>query len=243
LFVAAACAVVACSTAQPPEPLQQPAALPAPALRGETSPRSLYPLVSSLEALDDSVRVGEWTTARARLDDALSAWAWAEPLVRAGAASGWLTRAVEAELSSLGTDIEEQRALAARVDALALMELLADVEERYLSKVPPDVLRLDAELRRVRLDADTGDWNAAARDAGVAAATWLRLEPDVAALARSAATGSDAGHVLTDMTAAVDRVRAAVATRTEPEVIARAEMAGQEVGVLRRLWITQDVSP
>jgi hypothetical protein len=242
-LLATACAFFACSAAEAPEPLMRPAALPAPALRGEAPPRSLFALVFSLDALDDSVRVGEWTAAQAQLDDALSAWTWAEPLVRDGAGSESLARAAEVELSSLRADVEDQRPLAARIGALALLESVADMVERYLSKVPPDVLRLDTELRRVRLDADIGDWDAAARDAGSAATIWARLEPDVAAVARHEATGSSAAHAVADVSKALDRVRAAVATHAEPEVVARAELAGEEVGVLRNLWMTEDVSP
>lgn len=234
LLAAAVCASLGCSEAPKPLP---PAALPAPAAAGETSPQPLVALESSTLALEDALHDGQWSAAWARLDDVRRAWSQTQPIV--GAVDGNLPVAdgVEDELSRIGRDMAASQPLAARSDVLDVLDDVADLRAGYLVDVPPAVLRLEVALRRVRLDADVNDWSAAERDTGEASVIWSRkIEAAVGALERKAPPDTHGVNVHRDMPAALERLSAAVASRNQQDVSAKLILAFEEVTVLRQVF-------
>jgi hypothetical protein len=242
VLAAVLCASLGCSeAAQPPPPVH----LAPPARNGEPPPESLLALEANARSVDEALRTDQCPKAEARLRDARAAWAEAEPLVRAAGASPPLRSMVEAEIARLGEDVAACQPLAARADAIDLLQADSHLLSGYLGAVPPAVLRLDADLRRVRLDADAAEWSAATLDAGAASMTWARLlEAQVAAIEHMQPTDRDAASLQHDVPAALERVRAQVAVRDDAAVAAQVEAALEQVSALRQLFAQHgDVTP
>jgi hypothetical protein len=133
---------------------------------------SAHAVQASAEELHDACTAGNWGHAAELVDRAADDWAAAEPSAREAGASRPLLGTVNDALPLARGAVARHARRACTSNANALSLAAADVDGA-------DQARLRAWLRRVEVDGEYRDFDAAARDVWRADEAWSRARPAV----------------------------------------------------------------
>ena len=102
--------------------------------------------------------------------------------------------------------------------------------------VPTTALQLDALLRHLEIDGEFADWRSATIHLAQARATWLRLEPALAARTRAQPHLRDARKAAREMARCLVRSAEAVSEGCQQDVIRHARNAIAQIEAIERVF-------
>lgn len=183
-------------------------------------PAQLDELESAAEDIMDDADSGDWAKAQQKVDTIKKDLAALEPVFQSAGVSSSLIDGIKTPLASLEQQVGAKNALEVKVQANQITKVIPDIYDSFQVAMPTDLGRLDYLGREVALNAQKGDWTAAASSMGEIENVWARLKPNLNSTAQQSAADfessvnalasdvgkQDANAVSTDSTALLDKV-------------------------------------
>lgn len=215
---------------------------PAPSASGSalkarpSVPTDLDAFESGAEALSEAARDRNWAKAETSLAKLHETWATLRITAERDGASANVLRSIDDALSRCDANVISRSSQSAESNANAMSLLIPDLFDRYLSAVPPDVLRLDAAFRRLQIDAEFSDWSQADAHLSSLLEVWRRVKPSASVLAprRSAIPG--ASTVVDDIDHTLAAAGASVVAKSSTDTVTHTEHGLDLVDVVEQLF-------
>jgi len=155
-------------------------------------PGQLVELDSAAEDIINDTYYGDWAEARQMADAIKKDLAELGPALQAAGVPAGLIDGIRAPLASLERQIGAENALETKARAIQIIKVIPDIYDYFQVTMPTDLVRLDYLGHEVALNAERGDWAAAANTIGEMKGVWARLKPNLNSLARQSAASYEA---------------------------------------------------
>jgi hypothetical protein len=157
-----------------------------------TPPGQLFELESAAEDIINDMYYSAWAEARQMVDTIKKDLAELEPDFQKAGVPVNLTDGIKTPLVSLEQQVIAKNTLETKALAIQIIGVIPDILDYYQVTMPTDLVRLDYLGHKIALNAEKGDWTAAANNIGEMKNVWARLKPTLNGTAQKSAAGYEA---------------------------------------------------